>query len=52
MSHLKILDTRSVTWNMFHTGDAQILGATAQNLIFIVTWDIGFVHPCKGTCNI
>jgi len=47
-------NSRHQKGNMKHIPywDAQILGATAQNLNFMVTWDIGFMHPCNDTFNI
>ena len=36
-SHLKILGTRRVTWNQFHTENPQILGATLLSLVAMVT---------------
>lgn len=46
VSHQQILDARKVIRNNFHTEGPQILRATMQNLVAMVTWRLGFVHPC------
>jgi len=43
-SPLKILGTRTVTWNKSHTEDPQILGTTIQNFVTMATSYLGFVH--------
>lgn len=48
MHHLKILDTKRVTWSKF-CNDPQISGATEQNWVVWVTWHPGILHPCLGT---
>lgn len=35
-----------MTQSRYHTEDAKLLGATAQNFVTIATWRMGFVHPC------
>jgi hypothetical protein len=44
-SCLKVLGARRVMLSKFHTEDLQILGATLQNSVTMVTWRLGFVHP-------
>jgi len=36
-----------VTLNEFQTEDPQILGTTAQNIVALAGWCLGFVHPCS-----
>jgi hypothetical protein len=50
--HLKIRDSGRVTWRKFHTKDPQVLGASIQNLVAMVTWQPGLVHPCIYVCHI
>lgn len=47
-SHLRILDSRLVTWSKFHNEDSQIrvVGTTVKNFVTTATWFPGFVHPC------
>ena len=42
--HLKLLGARRLTLSRFHTEDAQILGATIQNVVAWRLWCIGFAH--------
>jgi len=43
-----MLGARRVTSSRFHTEDAQILGATIQNVVAWRLWDIGFAHLSDG----
>jgi len=43
--HQKILGTRKMAWNKFHTEDPHMLGNPLQNSVAAVTWHLGFVHP-------
>jgi hypothetical protein len=50
-NHLKILAAIRVTLSKFCTEGTQILGATVQNVVVIVIWRPGFVHPWHSACN-
>jgi hypothetical protein len=43
-THLKIPDTRRVTWSKFHNQEPKILAAHVQNLVSWVTWHTGFMY--------
>jgi len=44
-SHLKIQCATRMIYNMYHTEEPQIFGATKQNLVTQVTCFLGFVQP-------
>jgi len=46
-SHLKILGSRSVTWNKFNTENPQILGTSVQNLVVTAICRLAFAHPWR-----
>jgi hypothetical protein len=41
-----------VTRSKFHTEDPQILGATVQNLVALVTWRPAVMYPCSAKCYV
>ena len=44
-NHIDIVGVRRVTQSKSHTKYLQLSGTTIQNLVTIVTWHPGFVHP-------
>ena len=46
-SELKLLDARTVLWNLFHADDPQILDAS-ENLVATTTWRPEFVFLCNN----
>ena len=43
--HLRSVGARRETWNNVHPENSWTLGASIQNLITVVTWQPGLVHP-------
>jgi len=48
-NYLKILGSRRLKRNKFHTEDPQVLATTVVNVVATVVWRPGFVHNCTNS---